>query len=303
MSEPEIVSSEPYVQPAPQPMAAAPPPRKTDVAKPALVVAVIALALALVGMVAFPGPEGAEGALGPEGPEGPTGDDGDDGSDGAQGPTGANGIACWDLNGNGTGDLPAEDTNGDLTVDVLDCTGPQGLQGIQGIQGDPGPQGIQGIQGDPGPQGIQGIQGDPGPPGPGGIMAFNSASNSVNLVGCTNYYQIDITVPGAGNVVLVSTMHWWIDHSVGVMDGYFFTHRTAANDCTTSIGDPQMFSGEISASLPTDTVNNRAGTVVNVFSVPGAGTYSFFLNSEMFAGASADDRIRDATTAAVFYPS
>jgi hypothetical protein len=46
------------------------------------------------------------------------------------------GIACWDLNGNGVGDLPAEDINVDLVVDVNDCTG---LQGPIGPQGPPGP--------------------------------------------------------------------------------------------------------------------------------------------------------------------
>jgi hypothetical protein len=47
------------------------------------------------------------------------------------------GIACWDLNGNGVGDLPAEDINVDLVVDVNDCTGAQGPQGLQGPPGPP----------------------------------------------------------------------------------------------------------------------------------------------------------------------
>ena len=72
---------------------------------------------------------------------------------GATGPQGPAGLACWDLNGNGTGDVPAEDINGDTVVNVSDCTGLQGPQGIQGIQG---PQGIQGIQG---PQGLTGPAG------------------------------------------------------------------------------------------------------------------------------------------------
>ena len=142
MSEPRMYGNEPASEappaaPMPAPVApvATPPPR-TDVSKPGLVIAVIALALALIGMVAFPGPVGEEGPSGEQGPEGP---DGADGADGTNGADGVNGIACWDLNGNGTGDLPAEDINGDLVVDVLDCTGPQGLQG------DPGPQGPSGV--------------------------------------------------------------------------------------------------------------------------------------------------------------
>ena len=174
MSEPQSISGEQVPEPIPAP--------RTDVSKPGLVIAVIALALALIGMVAFPGPAGTVGAPGSAGPQGeqgplgpqgndglqgPDGADGYDGADGVDGADGADGIACWDLNGNGWGD-PAEDVNGDLAVDVNDCTGlqgPQGNTGAQGPQGDPGPQGPQGLQG---PQGIQGAQGDPGPQGPAG---------------------------------------------------------------------------------------------------------------------------------------
>ena len=60
------------------------------------------------------------------------GDDGAAGAAGAAGPAGADGadgISCWDLNQNGIGDLPDEDTNGDGVVDVLDCqpAPPQGV--------------------------------------------------------------------------------------------------------------------------------------------------------------------------------
>ncbi len=48
------------------------------------------------------------------------GDDGLDGLDGVAGAPGADGLACWDLNGNGEGD-PEEDLNGDGVVDALDC--------------------------------------------------------------------------------------------------------------------------------------------------------------------------------------
>ena len=58
-----------------------------------------------------------------------TGCDGDDGAPGAPGAAGTpgtdgtDGQACWDLNGNGVGDLPDEDINGDGVVDVNDCAG------------------------------------------------------------------------------------------------------------------------------------------------------------------------------------
>jgi hypothetical protein len=97
--------------------------------------------------------------VGPPGPQGDVGDQGPKGEQGDPGLPGADGLPCWDLNGNGSADLPDEDVNGDSTVDVLDCRGPAGPKGDKGDQGDPGPKGDQG---DPGPKGDQG---DPGAPG------------------------------------------------------------------------------------------------------------------------------------------
>ena len=40
------------------------------------------------------------------------------------GPTGSDGVACWDLNGNGVFKIWAnEDINGDGSFDALDCQG------------------------------------------------------------------------------------------------------------------------------------------------------------------------------------
>lgn len=74
MSQPQNIGSGQVAQPAPPPAAYAPAPRpKTDVSKPGLVIAVIALALALIGIVAFPGPAGVDGEAGEIGPQGPPG--------------------------------------------------------------------------------------------------------------------------------------------------------------------------------------------------------------------------------------
>ncbi len=53
-----------------------------------------------------------------QGEQGPQGEPGDDGTDGAPG---ADGLSCWDLDGNGVGDVGTEDVNADGLVDVLDC--------------------------------------------------------------------------------------------------------------------------------------------------------------------------------------
>ncbi len=72
----------------------------------ALSVAVVALILAVIGMVAIPGPAGPAGLVGPQGPQGLKGDTGDAGPQGDQGLAGPQGA--------------------------------QGLQGPQGVQGIPG---------------------------------------------------------------------------------------------------------------------------------------------------------------------
>ncbi len=108
----------------------------------------------------------------PEGPRGPAG------------PPGADGISCWDLNGNGMKDLATEDINGDGVVDVADCQGPMGPRGPRGPAGANGKDGKDGINcwdtngngvKDPGEDtngdGVwdasdcKGPKGDPGPPG------------------------------------------------------------------------------------------------------------------------------------------
>ncbi len=125
----------------------------------------------------------------------------------------------------------------------------------------------------------------------------------VTMSGCTNYYSIDITVSGAGTVVLTTSMHFWIDHTAGVQDGYAFGHRTDPTDCNAALGSPPMYADEVVTTAPTDNLMNRAGTQLNVYSVAGAGTYTYYVNAYMWNGESASDSIRIAETVAVFYPS
>jgi len=116
------------------------------------------------------GPQGAQGPAGPEGAQGLPGPQGELGPQGEPGTPGMDGLHCWDLNQDGNPDA-AEDTNGDMVVDVLDCRGPQGEQGPAGPQGPEGPIGLagpQGEQGSAGPEGPQGAAGAPGLPGPQG---------------------------------------------------------------------------------------------------------------------------------------
>ncbi len=166
--------------PQPSPMSApVSPPRGNGLSKGLSIVAVIILVVALVISFAIPGPTGPDGTAGETGPTGATGATGPMGPQGLTGQRGPNGTACWDLNGNGVGDVETEDLNGDTVVDVLDCAGPMG------------------------------------PVGPGSIMAYAEQILNVPLMGCTDFLSVSITVPQAGRIVLISSLHAWIDHTNG----------------------------------------------------------------------------------------
>ncbi len=114
------------------------------------------------------GPKGDTGATGATGSQGPKGDKGDTGAPGIV--TGGGGLACWDLNGNGTAEVATEDTNGDNVVDIFDCRGADGVAGATGATGAPGTQGPKGDSGATGATGATGPKGDTGPMGAPGIV-------------------------------------------------------------------------------------------------------------------------------------
>ncbi|NND32954.1 MAG: collagen-like protein [Saprospiraceae bacterium] len=76
----------------------------------------------------FKGPKGEKGEVGLIGPKGEKGDQGQKGNTGSKG---EDGLACWDLNGDGKQD-PGEDINRDGKWDALDCKGPKGDAGSGG---------------------------------------------------------------------------------------------------------------------------------------------------------------------------
>ena len=116
------------------------------------------------------GPVGPAGEPGPAGSAGPGGEPGPAGPAGPAGLAGDDGLACWDLDGDGLPGL-REDVNLDGVWDARDCIGPagppgpQGPAGPQGAAGPEGPRGPSGPSGSDGSTGPQGPQGPPGPPG------------------------------------------------------------------------------------------------------------------------------------------
>lgn len=211
------------------------------------------------------GPAGAQGEQGPQGEEGETGPEGPQGPQGPVGAQGPNGTACWDLNGNGTGD-PAEDINGDLVVDVLDCTGPQG------------------------------------PTGPGTTTANASTDAYQDILNiCTHYVggEVTITVDGPGTVVVWASLMFEIDHATGNMD--FLLAHLGQSDMDCTIDDYMRIEGLHSAT-PSEVIVSTVD-LLEPFAVPGAGTYTYYLNGEMVAGTATTDWFTAVSMVAVFYPS
>jgi hypothetical protein len=129
-------------------------------------------------------------------------------------------------------------------------------------------------------------------------------ASGLQLSGCVNFITISLTVPQAGTIVVTSSLHFWIEHTVGTADGIAFMHRTDPGDCNLAFSpNPSWFLTEITGGIPSDPTINTQGSLVTAFSIAGAGTYTYYTNAIMWSGESASDRIVDGTTVAVFYPS
>lgn len=265
MPPPQPQMMPPPPSPAPAPIS---PPRKGNaLAGVAMALGAAGLALALIGMVMFPGPAGPKGDQGTLGIQG---DQGLQGNQGLPGNAGLTGLACWDLNGNRVGDLATEDINGDLVVDVLDCAGAQGPQGLQG------------------------------PPGPGTLMVSTVFGTVTTITAsCQAFMQLTITVPADGQIVISAWQYDLLSHTSGQTDAYWFKITTDVATCDAiddQLGVYYIESGASTAVYGSTQSSQWIETVT-------AGTYTYYMAGYMAAGQDAVDRYVRGTMVAVFYPS
>ncbi len=122
------------------------------------------------------------------------------------GADGADGLNCWDLNGNGEADA-AEDVNGDGQFTALDC---QGLPGSAGPDGAPGPQGPQGSAGSSGSTGPRGA------PGPSFFTVFVDDFFGNNGTGFLPVVVVAIEEPILGSYDVASTYSPTIAYRVAI---------------------------------------------------------------------------------------
>ena len=291
----------------------------------AVILAVVALVIgfAVPGPLGSPGAAGAQGlagatgvagATGPAGPQGPQGDpglDGTNGLDGADGLDGLDGLHCWDLNGNGVPDVGTEDLNADLAVDVLDCTGPRGPVGTNGVNGldglhcwDLNGNGVPDVgTEDLNSDGAVDVLDCRGPAGPGNTLASNSNTAFVPILGgvCSAYTGADvaITVPGPGTVVVQAVFMIRLDHILADNDEVDVYLESSPGLCI-DLNSVKLVTVDVTqpSGIYWDEVS-----MLRPFTVPGAGTYTYYVNGVGFGGVGVGDVYAYASLVAVFYPS
>src|SRR3990170_2589514 len=122
--------------------------------------------------------------------------------------------------------------------------GPVGVKGDAGAPGATGPigptgaNGAQGPAGATGPAGPAGPAGPQGPPGPGTIMTSSGSPLLLSTIGgaCTEGWNVSITVPSNGTVVVSGVARLRISHTTGTEDRYFLVTADTSALCPDSPG-------------------------------------------------------------------
>ena len=258
---------------------------KTNMWQAIAIVSLIIAVVALIMPFMIPAPEGPEGPRGVAGDDGQDGDDGDTGPQGdvgAQGPqglpgtdgtNGSDGVACWDLNENGQMDIATEDINGDLAVNVADCTG---------LTGDVGPQGPI------------------GPPGNGTVMAWSVGNATDVSSNCTQLLGFNVTIKAQsdGYIVVTSMLHILLYHGPGIPDRMEFKISPVQLDCAR---DEWSGVAIVENQLPMD-VYESTNTIHRVEPVT-AGTHTFYVSAESISFGPGPFVVLGGYMIAVFYPS
>jgi len=165
---------------------------------------------------------------------------------------------------------------------------------IPGPTGATGPAGLNGTDGTPGDAGIQ------GPPGPGSLVASNGSISALTIAStCTHYTGINVTVTGAGTVVVTTQVRVFVAHTAGTADIVRVYVGVNATDCSY---DAWRSYTSVGANAPTDSYYLTL-TVQKPLPVAAAGTFKYYVNGDMFSGSATADSFTGAGTVAVFYPS
>lgn len=165
------------------------------------------------------------------------------------------------------------------------------IAGPVGPKGDAGPAGTDGQDGSPG------ATGPAGPPGSGTLMNATFTSADLAFVGCTNYWQIAITVPSSGTVVVQAQVRVAIEHTAGTRD--LLNAQISTSPAACGIG-PYTLPVDVPTGHPS-AVQFFGFALQRAFLVT-AGAQTYYINGVMNVGASAGDLFDEVNLVAVFYP-
>ncbi len=159
--------------------------------------------------------------------------------------------------------------------------GPTGQTGPQGPAGETGPAGANGTQGPPGPPGPQGL------PGNGSVWS-GSSSTSVQPIGpscdLVGGGVVTIAASGPGTMIIAAWARFSIVHVGGADDLLHVYVDSATASCTGTVSFGWY---RVGAGLPAGTYNDTVA-MLGTFFATTAGTFSYYLNAEMAAGAGGD---------------
>jgi hypothetical protein len=132
-------------------------------------------------------------------------------------------------------------------------------------------------------------------------MSFINTGVDVMLspLPCNNLLSITMVVPSSGTIVLTANARFLIEHTFGTEDRWAMTVAEDTGTCSFQSGD---WMDEIPDQYPTEVQTQTSGHVQRAF-VVAAGSYTYYLNSWMYAGMSAGDMVMSSHLVAVFYPA
>ena len=211
-------------------------------------------------------------------------------------------VAQYALNGN-PGPVGATGATG--PTGLQGPLGPTGQMGATGATGTVGPQGVAGAPGAAGPTGPTGAQGATGAAGSGLIVTNSTIQTTylTPLTTCVNYSggTVTLVAPASGTVLVTANAQVDLYHTIGTFDVVQFAIGATPVDC----GDPSHnITWETPGSYPTFTSMQRTFTVTRSFTVPSAGTYTYYLNGFKSTGgisAGRQDFFNFASIYAVYF--
>ena len=132
-------------------------------------------------------------------------------------------------------------------------------------------------------------------------MAVNSTNVSSVFGACTHFTNatISITVTGAGTVVVAAVVQIDLDQIASEVDYAGIFLADSAADCTVDVA---TFRHKVPDNSPA-AIYPFTATLQKPFTVTAAGTYTYYVNGEMFSGSGGNDACTSVGLIAVFYPS